>query len=218
MDSKRHFDASKLLSPNIIIESAGTHLYRIGLSLFQSGSKKRDIFHNLIIIFVNISLVIIRCLVSFFLRESDEDLVIIIGDFSHFIKAKIQYNFCSIVFFLLPLISQIIHYSNYKKGINASYLKPFEMISGLISPKSIGLTNEEEIHEFVKRSKFLFIFCKICSVMSGLIGLLMYIICYLLNCSLTQTIIFGTFHGLHFDFLLFIPTLISICGKSHTSI
>jgi hypothetical protein len=41
------------------------------------------------------------------------------------------------------------------------YLKPFEMISGLVSPKSIGLINKEDINQLLNKSKLLFKFLKI---------------------------------------------------------
>jgi len=41
-----HFDPNIILPKEVIITSAGSHLYRIGLSLFPNGSVKRDQFHN----------------------------------------------------------------------------------------------------------------------------------------------------------------------------
>ena len=44
--------------------------------------------------------------------------------------------------------------------IRTSYLKPFEMISGLVSPKSIGLINREDINQLLNKSKLMFRFSK----------------------------------------------------------
>jgi hypothetical protein len=50
----------------------------------------------------------------------------------------------------------VLHYwKNYKKEI-PSYLKPFQMICGLVSPKSIGLINREHINQLLKKSKLMF--------------------------------------------------------------
>jgi hypothetical protein len=42
----------------------------------------------------------------------------------------------------------------------SEYLKVFDMMSGLISLKSIGLTNKKEIYKLIKESKILFSFCE----------------------------------------------------------
>jgi hypothetical protein len=65
-------------------------------------------------------------------------------------------NVAIILWGILALFSQILHYWKYYKNESPSYLKPFEMISGLVSPKSIGLSNREDINQLLKRSKFMF--------------------------------------------------------------
>jgi len=48
-----HFNPIDILPEGVIINSARSHLYRIGLSLFPSGCVKRDRFHNLLFIFIS---------------------------------------------------------------------------------------------------------------------------------------------------------------------
>ncbi len=47
------------------------------------------------------------------------------------------------------------------KGIKPTYFKVFEMMSGLVSPKSIGLTDNEEIYKMLKLYKILFKICEL---------------------------------------------------------
>jgi hypothetical protein len=70
-------------------------------------------------------------------------------------------NASIILFAFLALSSQMLHYWKYYKKESPSYLKPFEMISGLVSPKSIGLINREHINQLLNKSKLMFNFSRI---------------------------------------------------------
>ncbi len=49
-DMAENFDPSELLPPEVLVSSAGTHLYRIGLSHFPYGWKKRRKFYKPLLI------------------------------------------------------------------------------------------------------------------------------------------------------------------------
>jgi hypothetical protein len=191
------FDANKPLPLDIAINSAESHLYRIGLNLFKINDQKRSIFNNPSLIFIINSIAIIKIIISLLMTEDNERISIIIGDFSHFLGLRIHINLTSCLFFLLALTSQLIYFYNYMKGIKPTYFKVFEMMSGLISPKSIGLTNKEEIYKMLKVYKILF---KICELNIGkimpLIGFLINIVPYAMNCSIVDTILYGMPHSL----------------------
>jgi hypothetical protein len=157
MDS---FDTNKVLPQNIVLKGAENHLYRIGLNLISNGPEKRNVLYNPLLIFnLNIAIVI-KSIVSVLKPEENGKLLIIIGDFAHFFGAKTHLNLIIILSTILALNSQLISYYNYKNGIKQTYLKVFDMMSGLISPKSIGLTNKEHIYKLMKESKILFSFNK----------------------------------------------------------
>jgi hypothetical protein len=147
------------LPPELLVTSAGSHLYRIGLSHFPNGWKRRKKFHYPLLIALLNVIILVKSITSLLLTEENPELFIILFDFSYFLNVKIHYNTCVIVIIILTLVSQILHYINYKKNLKSSYLKPFEMMSGLVSPQSIGLTNEVKIYKLVKLSKQLFLFC-----------------------------------------------------------
>jgi hypothetical protein len=50
---------------------------------------------------------------------------------------------------IIPILSTILHATN----DNISWFKPFEMMSGLVTPASIGLTDSEDVEKLLKRSK-----------------------------------------------------------------
>jgi hypothetical protein len=156
MESKKKiFDIDKPLPSVIAIKCAENHLYRIGLSLFASGSQARDRFHNPFLISFIICVQILKSITAIIIKE-DKFKLLLIGDFAYFLKGRYFMNVTIIIWGLMALILQLVHYWKYYKNESPSYLKLFEMISGLISPKSIGLMNREDINQLLKKSKIVF--------------------------------------------------------------
>ncbi len=88
MDS---FDANKLLPQNIVLNYEN-NLYNIGLNLISSGTKKRSIFNNPILIFCSNVVIVIKCIISLLLTEENENLLIISGDFGHLLHVRVHAN------------------------------------------------------------------------------------------------------------------------------
>ena len=155
MDSnQKNLDLNKVLPTYLAIKSAGSDLYRIGLTLYPFGAQIRDRYHNPLIIFIFNSLVLIRGLSLFWATKYRNDYqYLLYGDWTHYFGYHTIIT--SFLFELLAFVSQIIHYWNFKNNIKPSYLKPFAMISGLVSPKSIGLTDSEDIRKLINRYKLL---------------------------------------------------------------
>ena len=99
-------------------------------------------------------------MIGFLLPENNDYLFIIFGDFFHFISKDNTLRIGAVLAFVLAIILQLIYYYNYKNDIKPTFLKVFEMMSGLVSPKSIGLTNKEKIYRFIKISRISFFICK----------------------------------------------------------
>jgi hypothetical protein len=154
-------EVNKLLPQNIIIDSEYSRLYRIGLSLISTNNDRRHPIHNPWLVFCVNVIVIIKSIISLLLPESNDRLFVYYRDFSQFIGFRFHVNITLILFNFLALTSQLIHFYNYKNGIKPTYLKVFAMMSGLVSPKSVGLTNKEEIIKLLKRSKLSLIVCKL---------------------------------------------------------
>jgi len=205
MDKKlRKFNPNELLPENIVISSEGTHLYRIGLSHFPNGFIRRTKFNNPILILIMFLQFIIRSIISLLLSDEDSNLLVLVGDSMHFMGLRIHLNITIFLTTSLVLISQILHYYNYKNNIKPSYLKPFQMISGLISPKSIGLTNRAEVYRIIKVSKISFLVCEWYSnFVMPLLSFIVYIVSFGQNISFEKFIILGIPHS----FLLCITTI-----------
>ena len=140
-------DHKKVLPANLLIKSAGVHLFKLGITdqyVYSGYYWKRDIIHSPFIVFLVQFIIIIRCLISVYhYNIYSEDLFFYLGDFPAFIpgvrSVRNHCNISIILFWLISMISQFIHllYSYY--GINYSWFKPFQMMAGMISPANIGI-------------------------------------------------------------------------------
>jgi len=207
------FDAKKVLPQYMILKSAQTHLFRIGLCPKNNCSQIniRTRFHNPVLIFCIISISIIKNIISLILSEENEDLLVITGDFYHFLGIRVHFNIASGLNMLLALSSQLIYYYNYKNNIKPNYFKVFEMMSGLVSPKSIGLTNRRKILKLIKLTKFLFFICKfITEKTMPLCAFTLSFVAFFINCSIMDTMVFGIPSSLLFTWMCYYVFSINI--------
>jgi len=192
-------DATQPLPNQFILNSAETYLYEIGLCLTCDNTTKRTKLHNPLLIFIITIISITKILISLLLDEENKYYFIIIGDFFYLLGIRIHYNIAATIYMLLSLSSQWIYYYIYKNGVKPNYLKVFEMMSGLVSPKSIGLTDKKQIYKLLKLSKYLFFICKpITQKLIPISILTTIMIIFFMKCSITETVIFGIPNSLLF--------------------
>src|SRR5260370_35297467 len=96
---------------------------------------------------------------------------IYLADIPYFLNVQKQLNFGALQIYLFSITLQLLHIYLYYKHIYPTFLNPFHMISGLISPKSIGITNRETILKLINRSKFCFLICNLNSLLIIIFGL-----------------------------------------------
>jgi hypothetical protein len=185
---KKVFNPSVILPPETVIDSAGSHLYRIGLSLYSIGSKSRPKLNNPLFIFTIHSLVTLRHCVSMRLSEDNRYAFELLSDWSYFLNSREVIGLTVILYVLWSNISQLLHYWYHKRNIKPSYLKPFEMMSGLVSPQCIGLYNEKDITKMMKRFKLLIKLSEINVILMAFCALLLAAIPIISNCSLGHII------------------------------
>jgi hypothetical protein len=80
-----NFDPSQLLPTEVLVTSAGSHLYRIGLSHFPYGWKRRTKFHNPLLITLLHIIFVAKHITSLLVSEENPDLFITLFDFSYFL-------------------------------------------------------------------------------------------------------------------------------------
>ncbi len=117
-------------------------------------------------------------------------------------------NSALILWSYLGLFSQILHYWKYYKNESPSYLKPFEMICGLVSPKSIGLINKEHINQLLNKSKLMFKVSKFSTLGISIFAFFLSFISLIINSSFELYLI-GNFWALFFTaFEYFVSNII----------
>ena len=53
----------------------------------------------------------------------------------------------------MTITSQLVYYYNYKRGIKPTFVRVFQMMSGLVTPSSVGLYRETDITRRVGQKK-----------------------------------------------------------------
>jgi hypothetical protein len=186
-------DANKVLPQNLIIKSAENKLLSIGL-IYRTNNKSNifnGILYNTLFISTIITIVTTKLFVSLIFSEENDKIFIILGDFSYFLGIRIYGNTASGLYYTLALISQIIYYYNYKNDIKPTFLRVFEMMSGLVSPKSIGLTNKQQIYRMIKITKLtIFIYKNFIEKIIITTALFENTIPFINHCSILEFIIF----------------------------
>jgi hypothetical protein len=145
-------------SNNFIIDSSGSHLYRIGLSLFPYGNKPRYRFCKPMLICITMIIYLFKSISSLFfnINRNIENFHIYIGDCFYFLGFKIHGNLVIIFGIFLIITSQLSYYKFYKNGVKPCYMKPFDMMYGLITPYSIGIYNHNDVIRLFNKTKLLF--------------------------------------------------------------
>ena len=141
---RNQIQSNKLLPKNLIIPDVGMHLYKIGLTnhYFGNNQIKRSLIHNPMLVFIMALIEVLVSIISLCNTNQDMDLFYYLGDQSAFIPGvRIHFNIGKVIWFSISLISQILHYWYSRKGISYEWIKPFEMMAGIKTPKQIGINN-----------------------------------------------------------------------------
>jgi hypothetical protein len=117
--------------------------------------------------------------------KEDKYILLLIGDFAYFLNGRYFINLVLIIWGSLALSIQSLHYWKCYKNESPSYLKPFEMISGLVSPKSIGLMNKEDVNQLLKNSKLMFGISRILTIGIIFVAFCLSVIPMIISPSLT---------------------------------
>ena len=146
-----------LLPNSLRIYSADNQLYRIGLCLKPPKIYvKRHCFSKPIFVAFILWYYLITNVILLVNNGKNELIVLIFGDFSHILGIGIQYKIAFIFTLIFTISIQLIYYYNYWKGIEPTFLSVFEMMSGLVTPNSIGLSDPQSVRRFINTSKTLF--------------------------------------------------------------
>ena len=186
-------NTNKCLPQELTVHSVEHILHRIGLTLDSNKTyPKRKLFFNPIIIFLFFSLIIIREVIVISLDEENDFTFKLLGSFGHLLGLRKHISIIFILASFLGLSFQLIYYNNYRNGIKPTFLRVFQMMSGLVSPKSVGLTEEQQIRKLLTRTKSLLKYININNnVILPLVAGIIMITCFSIKTNLFETICYG---------------------------
>ena len=150
-------DLSKPIPVNLRVEWASRHLYIRGLSHIPNGPEKRHFIYNQKLVFgVSFTFVIRSIVLITTSGDLNRRLVTVFADVSYYLKLQLVLNAVATIVGMYIMVNMIIYWDNHRRGIVPTFLVLLEMISGQISPKSIGLTSEAQVVSLVRRADVMF--------------------------------------------------------------
>ena len=142
---EKKFDPKKCIPQSWRIPSSGQHFYRYGFSPVMNGCTNRQkIFHPVLVSIV-ISALLIRFIFSLVTPIKTPEFHLYVGDYGYFLGMKFHINMTAGLIICLALLSLFLHYYEYLCGRGQPYMKVFLMMSGQITPNSIGIIDEKSI-------------------------------------------------------------------------
>lgn len=141
------------MNADLMIPNAGSDLYKYGLSLFPYESVERNAFRHPIWMFLVLTGYCVKLVVSLVVDSSDTAFALYTGDFFFFFGSRQHIRMGALIYGFLAIVSQIIHFWYYWKGIEPTYLRPLLAMAGLVSPQSIGLTGKRDVQRLAVRAR-----------------------------------------------------------------
>lgn len=187
-------EVNEFLPYELKIKSIDELLFDIGLSIkpFSDEHRKRSLIYNPILIFISLVLFLILkfcCLTV----DDNNPYSIYLFDFSKFFGFKYHFNLSVIVFTLSAIWLEINYYVNHKRGVKRTFIKVFQMLSGSISPASLGFdpTGANNVFKLVKYSRIAFALISLMRRSVPLFVVFVAFMPYVLNLTLIEAILFG---------------------------
>ena len=186
------------LPNDLIIESIDDILYGIGLPIDSViPQPKRKWFFHPILVFSFVSFYLIKELISSLLSDENELYFKVMGNYGHFMGIRRTLSLAFVLFSSFILSSQLIYYYNQRNGIKPTFLRVFKMMSGLVTPKNVGLTDVKYIRKLLKTTKVSIKLLKVTGNLAVPMGaFLMMTAIYYVKTSLIETLMFGIPNGI----------------------
>ena len=147
-----------ILPQELVIKSADSHLYRIGLCVpTDDRSVKRYLIHKPMFILAMLLIETCKTIAFSVIPKTENDCFrTYFGDYGAMTGMDNFYRFLIWSYMSTTFCSMVVHYLNHKKGKGTTYLNVFKMMAGLVTPESIGLTDKGHIVQLIKRSRSVF--------------------------------------------------------------
>ena len=145
-------NTERVLPPHLVIPSAEDLLYDIGLCLtsVKEVPKQRNLLSRPIVIWIIQWIFFFQRLASIWIGEDNRQALLIFGDVGGYMGLKTKINVLIINGISIVISSQLNYYYNYKRGNNPTFLRVFQMMSGSVTPASVGLYRESDVRKLTR--------------------------------------------------------------------
>ena len=100
--------------------------------------------------------------------------------------------------FLLTHLSQVIHFYDYLRGRGQPYMKLFDMMSGRVTPYSLGLNDEKMIKDILYKTRIAFLLNDLVRYSAVFVCLMVVGMAFILHFSSIEYLAIGLAHALNF--------------------
>ena len=139
-----------VIPPELVIKDCDELLYEIGLCLTSLRERpKRWPINNPVFIAIITSIHLTERVVSLLVPESERQILLLVGETGRYFDLKVQWNLFFILGSMIGISSQTLYYYNHRNGIEPTFLRVFQVMSGSVAPSSVGL-NERDIRQLLK--------------------------------------------------------------------
>ena len=144
----------RVLPPELTIESIDDILYSIGLCHHSVREiPKRSVINKpLIITLLIITQFLLRVISN---TTKNKEIILLTADIGHFMGIKELINHIFILCFIMTFMSLIVYYYNHSIGVKPTFVRVFQVLSGSITPSSVGLNNPTQVKRLLKIAKWL---------------------------------------------------------------
>ena len=144
-------DTNLVIPRHLVIPSVDDLLYEIGLCLTSVRERpKRRAIDSPIVIAIVCSLYLVLRIASILIDDNAHGWLLVVGDMGRYIGLKYHFNLMAILGNIMVIMSQSVYYYNYKRGIKPTFVRVFQMMSGLVTPSSVGLYRETDITRLLR--------------------------------------------------------------------
>ena len=185
---EKKFDPKKCIPQSWRIPSSGQHFYKFGFSQYKNGCTDRSKLYHPLLVFLLALIYILKCIYCSLTPSKTNDFHLLIGDFGHFLDMGFHMNMGIFLAFGVGVLSQLIHYYEYVCRKGEPYMNVFNMMSGQITPHSIGLTDETSINVILKKTRLSFKLIDLIRFLTALSSFIISISSFLLKVSSLETI------------------------------
>ena len=151
---------NRVIPEHLVIRSADDLLYSIGLCLqsMRKRPKRKTIYNPKLIAFVSWLHLWLR-IASIWLPE-DSQWLPLIGETGRYFGMKFHWNFYVCLINAFMIASQLNFFYAYKRGMSPTFVRVFRMMSGSVTPLSVGLSdpNQVSLDKLISSNKRIILF------------------------------------------------------------